>query len=73
MRIKFFIPITAPATKQLTINIFKTNEDIDEKIRQLQDTEKRLTDLMESQKANEQFKTNVQEKLLDFIKTLTTE
>ena len=71
--VTFFIPITAPETKQLTINIFKTNEDIDDKIRQLQDTEKRLSDLMENQKANEQFKTNVQEKLLDFIKTLTTE
>ena len=73
MKIKFFIPITAPARKQLTINIFRTKEDIGDKIRELQDTEKRISDLMESQKANEQFKTNVQEKLLDFIKTLTTE
>ena len=70
---RFFIPITAPPSKQLSINIFKTEDDINEKIRQLQETEKRLADMMESQKTSERFQTNVQQKLLDFVKTLTSE
>ena len=68
----FFISILAPSST-LSINILKTEEDINEKIRELQETEKRLVDIIERQRTNEQSQTNIQHKLLDFINELAAE
>ena len=56
----------------LSIKIIKTAEDINEKIRELQETEKRLVNLIDRQRANEESQTNIQQKLLDFVNELAT-